>query len=626
MPTLPWRAVVATGAAIALSAGGVALAIPAVTPVVTAGRAAPTAAACPAGLSVSAQLDPAGGRPVTVCSGLLPSFDGTPLSTSVSIPDGRHGPLPLVVMLHGWGNSKANFMSTTLAGNGTYSYDWNNAWFASQGYAVLNYTARGFSRSCGQNSSAGYTYLLDPACAGRASWTHLADRRWEIHDTQYLTGLLVDAGIANPNQVVVTGDSYGGGQSWLLALSQNKVMQPDGSLVDWTSPKGVPIHLAAAVPQFGWTDLAQALVDNGRASDGLNGAPADAAHENPPGVAKQTYIAGLYALGQTTAQYAGPNDPTADLPGWFAAINAGNPYRADPLVLQALSQLQQYRSAFSLPVPGPGERVPIFTLQGVTDPLFPAIQSTQEIRKLTAADPNYPVWAFFGDIGHSYADNPHATWVAANGEANRWLGQVLTHRPVTEPRITATTVACESGQSVATYTAPGLAALATGIWTLRGTGAQPTTSLAAGGPESVAVDPIVNSGCRTISTQTDPGVAAWTFRPPAGPAAVLLGAPVVHVAVTPVGAGEELAARLWDVAPGGTQTLITRSIYRITTAPGTTQTIAFELWPTAWQLLPGHQLKLELTQGDSPTWRVDNLASALLLGPPTLTVPVRPAG
>jgi acetyl esterase/lipase len=41
----------------------------------------------------------------------------------------------------------------------------------------------------------------------------------------------VDAGIADPAKVVVTGDSYGGGQSWLLVLSQDKVMLPDGGLV-----------------------------------------------------------------------------------------------------------------------------------------------------------------------------------------------------------------------------------------------------------------------------------------------------------------------------------------------------------------------------------------------------------
>lgn len=135
------------------------------------------------------------------------------------------------------------------------------------GVAVLNYTARGFHRSCGKDPATG----------------------WEIRDTQYLTGLLVDAGIASSSRVVVTGDSYGGGQSWLLALSRDKVMLRDGRLVSWRSPDGAPIRLAAAVPQFSWTDLAQALTDNGRASDGHRGAPPPGPHESPFGVEKQSY-------------------------------------------------------------------------------------------------------------------------------------------------------------------------------------------------------------------------------------------------------------------------------------------------------------------------------------------------
>jgi hypothetical protein len=169
-------------------------------------------------------------------------------------------------------------------------------------FAVLNYTARGFHRSCGQDPATGYSYSSDPACAGKASWTHLADRRWEIHDAQYLTGLLVDADIANPSAVVATGDSYGGGQSWLLALSQDQVMQPDGHLVPWRSPHGVLIRLAAAVPQFSWTDLAQALTDNGCASDGSAGAPPPGPHESPYGVEKQSYTDALFTDGTATAQ------------------------------------------------------------------------------------------------------------------------------------------------------------------------------------------------------------------------------------------------------------------------------------------------------------------------------------
>jgi predicted acyl esterase len=115
-------------------------------------------------------------------------------------------------------------------------------------------------------------------------------------------------------------------------------------------------------------------------------------------------------------------------------------------------------------------------------------------------------------------------------------------------------------------------------------------------------------------------VAAWTFHPPT--AATLLGPPHLHVTATPTGTNAELAARLFDLNPAtGTQTLITRAIYRITGTPGHAQQISLELWPTAWQLLPGHQLTLELTQTDTPTWRADNQPAALTLTNLELTVP-----
>ncbi len=576
---------------------------------------------CPLGLTRSQTVTPTDGAAYIVCSGRLRSFDTTPLDTDVSIPVGVNGPLPLMVMLHGWGGSKTDLESTSPQGNGTNTWDWNNAWFASRGFAVLNYTARGFGRSCGQDPTHGYTYATDPACSGKASWTHLSDRRWEIRDTQYLTGLLVDAHVAVPDRVVVTGDSYGGGQSWLLAMAQDQVLQPDGTTRPWTSPRGVPIRLAAAVPHYPWTDLAQAMVDNGRASDGLPDGPADGPHEDPIGVAKQSYVTGLYTLGQSTAQYA-VSDPSADLPGWFAAFNTGEPYETNPIVGQAIQQLQRFRSAYYLPVPAAPHQIPVFDIQGLTDPLFPGMQATQMLTKLQAAQPAYPAWAFFGDLGHSYADNPPATWQLANTAANTWLSQMLVGTQPTTARFSVSTVPCLAGQDTTVYPANTLAQLATGAWSFHDAANATTVNAPVAGPESAALDPIANHGCRTTHAGNDPGVAAWTFHPPTP--ATLLGAPHLHVTATPTGTNAELAARLFDLEPAtGTQTLITRAVYRITGTPAQQQQINVELWPTAWQLLPGHQLTLELTQNDTPTWRADNQPAALTLTNLELTVPTR---
>ncbi len=384
----------------------------------------------------------------------------------------------------------------------------------------------------------------------------------------------------------------------------------------------MPIRLAAAVPQFSWTDLAQALTDNGRASDGRPGAPPPGPHEAPYGVAKQSYTDALFADGGVTAQYAGSNDPSADLPGWFAAISAGEPTaQSDPLVAQALTQIEKYRSAYYLPVPPPAAQVPVFAPEGLTDPLFPGIQLLQMVNKLTATYPRYPIWTFFGDLGHAYAANPHSLWVSVNDEANVFVSAVLAGKRPSLPRFTVRTVRCQPGQPAATYHAASFAAIAVGSLRLTATG-QATTASAPSpvpGPEAMQTDPVANGalpgttgGCRVMNTTTDPGVAAWTWSPRTP--VTLIGAPVVRVTVTLLGTDAELAARLWDVNPGtGKQALITRSVYRLT---------ALELWPAAWVLLGGHRLKLELTPDDSPTWQPSNLPATITLINPSLTIPV----
>jgi dienelactone hydrolase len=589
--------------------------------------ASATAPACPAPLAAAQTVSPPGGVPFVVCSGRVPSFDGTPLDVDVSIPATARGPLPLMVMMHGWGNSKTEWEATTLEGDNADKWHWNNAWFAAHGYTVLTYSARGFHGSCGKDQASGYIYTQDGSCTGHASWTHLADRRWEVHDTQYLAGLLVDAGVARP-QVVATGGSYGGGQSWDLALSQDRVVDAGSSdpsapiLHPWVSPRGVSLHLVAAVPRYPWTDLAQALQQNGLASDGFHGAPATGSDSVPPGVLKQSYVAGLFALGETTAQYSAPGvDPTADLSSWFAVDNAGEPYESNPEAAQALTQIaSQFRSPIAMPVPPRSREVPVLVFQGNTDPLFPAIQATQQINRLLAADAHYPVWGFFGDLGHSYAQNPHALWQQGNTLANDWLTAVLARRTPSTPAITTVTTSCSSAQTPRTFTASSYDRLATSVVRLTDSSTQQTVSAPGIAPEGGQSDPIANSGCRTVGSGSDPGVATYTF--PIHSDTTLIGAPIVRADVTVNGVNAELAARLWDVDPAGTQTLVSRTVVRLeAAAPGATRALAFELGANSWEVLPGHSLRLELTQNDSPTWRPDNEPSSLSISGLRLDLP-----
>src|SRR3954447_12356552 len=123
----------------------------------------------------------------------VPSFDGVPLDVDVTLPASpANGPYPTIVMLHGYGGDKTDFETTDPDGDNSNTYHYNNTYFARQGYAVVNYTARGFGHSCG----GGPTGYHEGPCA--QGYIRLADTRFEARDTQYLLGLLVDQKIAKP--------------------------------------------------------------------------------------------------------------------------------------------------------------------------------------------------------------------------------------------------------------------------------------------------------------------------------------------------------------------------------------------------------------------------------------------
>src|SRR5919106_393231 len=224
----------------------------------------------------------------------VPSWDGVPLDVDLTFPPAAQpGPHPLIVSLHGWGQDKSQV-----------AVDIDD--LARQGYAVMAYSARGFGDSCGSEASR-----EAPGCA--RGWIHLADARFEARDTQHLAELLVDEGLVEP-RIGVTGVSYGGGQSLMLATLKDRVMRPNGKLTPWRSPGGTPMRIAAAAPRIGWSDLSYSLVPNGGTLDFRSRNP----YRPPFGVAKQSYLAGLFATGAATGYYAPPGaDPDADLTGQF---------------------------------------------------------------------------------------------------------------------------------------------------------------------------------------------------------------------------------------------------------------------------------------------------------------------
>jgi predicted acyl esterase len=590
------------------------IAVLASAPAVGGAQAAPPPtlaqlAASKLGLSCS-QVTTSDGVSYLKCSGEIPSFDGLGLDTDLSIPLGVTRPSQTLVMLHGWSQDKTYWEAGTTAGDGAGTWHWNNVWFVSRGWVVVNYTAHGFQGSCGMTDQ-------DLNCTPNG-YTHLADRRFETRDSQLLLGKLVDAGIADPKELASTGDSYGGGQSWLLATS-----------LPWQSPNGVSLQLAAAVPKYGWTDLLDSLAPNGRATPALD-QPAN--HESPYGIAKESYIDGLWAVGRAEANGRydeNPADFGTNLDEQLQRVQQGEPY--DPSIdpgLQATVESYRYRSAFDATdyfhalQAGTVRPVPVLSIQGWTDPLFPAVQTLQMFRKLNAADPTYPIQMVFGDIGHSNAQNPAWQWQPINTLAYRFLEAHVLGQLGLAPSLQAYSFQTEcSGNDQPAPIAGQWDSVAGSNVELRSITAATTTSVDPNAADGAAGDPIANSGCRTENASTtDPGAAYYSF-PSTGEQ--LLGLPTVHLPYTLTGQDATVAFKLWDRRPDGSKTLVTRGDYRLSTAAGdpAAGVLTTYLYGNDWVFPAGDNIVLQVTQNDAPYLRPDNEPSAIAWSGVTLDLP-----
>ncbi len=561
------------------------------------------AASAPFGHSCTAQN---GVRfcPTATLTQRVPSFDGIPLDVDVTLPASGQGPFPTIVMLHGWGSDKTSFESSTAAGDGNVTYDYNNIYYAQHGYAVVNYSGRGWGNSCGSVSSR------TPDCA--TGWLHLADQRYEARDTQYLLGLLVDQHIANRNHLGVTGISYGGGQSIELAYLRNRIRLTDGTFASWRSPAGRSLSIGAAYPRWPWSDLVDALLPNGRFLDTTVASPGNS--RNPIGVEIQSYVSGLLALGQKSGYIAPPGaDPQADLLTWYSLINAGEPY--GPQVQAIADQIYTYHQGYGLS----GTPAPMLLESGWTDDLFPPEQS---LRVYNAVRANHgQVSLQFGDLGHSRGSNKVNTNQAFNDQGAQFFAAELagSGTPPAAGSVTAYTQTCPAGAPAAgPFTASSWSALHPR--TLVFGGSAPQTVDSAGGNPAIAAgfDPIAGTtdACKTVTAETDPGTGVYTTT---SPGFTLMGLPTVTASISTLGAFGQLAARLWDVLPDGSQRLVSRGVYRLTA--NQIGTITFQLHGNGYQFAPGDTVKLELLGSDSPYYRASNGAFSVQLSNVTVILP-----
>ncbi len=534
----------------------------------------------------------------------VPSFDGVPLDADVTLPPTGAGPFPTIVMMHGWGGEKTAFEASSPAGDGNETFDYNNVYYAQHGFAVLNYSARGWGNSCGKPESR-----TEPGC--KEGWIRLADQRFEAHDTQYLLGLLADERVTMPARIGVTGISYGGGQSIELAYLYNRVRLPAGEFVPWTSPKGKAMRIAAAYPRWPWSDLVDALDPNGRFLDTEVAPPAQS--YTPFGVEIQSYTSGLLALGHASGYVAPPgSDEEAELDRWYAVTNAGEPANAEDEIIA--HQIYNYHQGYGLS----GKPAPMLLESGWNDDLFPPSQSLRVYNQARSLR-GYAA-LMFGDLGHSRGANKENTDHAFNEQGASFFAAKLQHSgtgPVNGSVIAYTQTCPSSAPGGGPYTAKSWARLHRHAVTI--SSATPQTFTSAGGNPTIAAefDPIASSdGCKTVKAETEPNTANYTLT---SPGFTLLGLPTVTASIKTTGPFGEIVSRLWDVLPSGEQRLVSRGVYRL--EENQTGTVTFQLHGNGYEFPVGDTVKLQLLGSDAPYYRASNGAFAVELSNVTVTLP-----
>ena len=557
------------------------------------------------------------------------SFDGTPLQVYVTLPpapaSGADGGYPLMVQNHGWGDPPTGPNDPQYAG--PTAVQW-----ARDGYVVLQFAARGWGDSCGNEESR---LVNVTACAH--GYVHLDDYRFEARDVQYAIGLLVDEGLVDPNRIGATGESYGAGLSLELATLNDRVMNADGSLSPWKSPGGTPLHIAAAAPQFGWSDLVNALAPNGRTLDyRVTSSTADL---SPVGVEKDSIVNGLYATGiGGNAYYAPPGlDPQADSTTWVAQTNAGEPYTT-PMVQEQVRQFAEFRSPYYLLQGDYGfgreAPAPLFLTNGFTDDIFPVDEAIRYVNLEHRLYPSDPAAIFNYDGGHQRGGNKPADGGLLLARVKAFLDHYVKGvGPQPLLGVTALTMTCpSSAASGGPYWALTWAGLHPGEVDYSSKPAQ--RILSAGGNPKVAAqfDTIgatefssINSEgwpCQAASATPERGVATYRLPAATGPGYTLLGSPTVIADLKVTGRFAYIAARLLDVDPTtNTETLLARGLYRIDpNAPNGRQ--VFQLHPGAWHFGAGQIPELELLGKDAPYSRPSNGTFTIKVSDLQLRLPV----
>jgi dienelactone hydrolase len=580
----------------------------------------------PLGMSCN-QVHSPDGVDYTFCTGKVPSFDGTPLDADLTLPSTlSQMHLPLLVMLGGDDNHKTEWESPTLRNSAYAAADgYNNVAFVQRGYAVLTYSNRGAFGSCSPYGDPSANppegpdpTVLDPTGPCRNARVGMPDRRFEVHDLKYLIGLLVDAGVADQARIGLTGFSAGAATVLLAGLEGGLVTLPDGTTAAWTSPHGVPLNIAAAVPYAGYTDVINLMAPNGRAADGVFAPDGD--RLRPVGVPEMILDADEPALIATNAMMVAPANPAAGTDAFFrtaSAYLAGEPFAENPALTDAGQQLVRWKSAYYqddliAAAARLGREVPFLLVYGWTDEAVSSVDATSLAQKLKDADAGWPVYLTLADIGHT-GQNKLTDWDPIHEQMRTFLDNYVRQVSASRlPTVTSRVATCDSSLGAAIQSGT-LRDLGPDRKLLLATSMQRTSWT----PGAQTVDSPF--GCTAVPS--DASAPGWTWQ--ITDAFTLTGLPLVQLGFNASGSDADMHVRLWDIDPSRNQrVLITRGVYKYHGSGGIS-IAAFALMGAAWHLAAGHMLQLELAQTDTPLFAPDRLASSIEYKAVALTLPGR---
>jgi dienelactone hydrolase len=600
------------------------------------------------------------GLPPSANDASMPGADtdgNVALDVDISVPTmpAPAGGYPLLIIPHGC-CSAAKLTHATVEDQNEF-WHYSSAWFAMRGYVVITYTARGFFSD----------FPTGPL--GSTGEMQFDSRRFEINDLQFLAGLVADDQFfdVDPQKVVVTGGSYGGGATWLAATDPI-----------WKSPSGTDMKLVAVAPRYGWTDLVYSLVPNGKHSMKPNELPAFDGSDSltPMGIPKKSIFNFLYDEGNnglppySTIHSAFP--PYID--DLASCLNSTDPFETNPVCTQAISttlpsfindrSAYYQNSWFTKITSDPAYRVPIFNAGTLTDPLFTAVENLRMSNRILGLVPAYPIQQYFGDIEH-FAQDKYREWGDNCGSdshlctqsdypggdfnatpptlvrpgINTRLNRFLDHyaqppgnpsEPLPAFDVALSLMQCSAGGNAGPpgplLTGPSFSSLAQGTVNLDMTGTQTTVNDATPNAHATSEDPVNNSNanqnkCAQETTPAGAGVATYESTPLTGRVTMLPPASVsIDYSATSTAGNFQLDSRLYDVGPDGTALLVDRGVRRVTAGSGTA---TYQLHGQAYRFEGGHRIRIEIAQDDDPFLKASNVSSSATITHVGLSIPTR---